>query len=375
MSYGGSVKKCPILLSSDWAILEGFIRTPLRAVRLGSAVAASNVRCQMKTGKHLFILSFTGFDPRRTSETPKPHAQEEADTTMIRMVLSAKALKSYNATHSFQMHPEGGNHAEVFIRRQRRAPLPYHRHSRWSRRAMAISSSATCTSRPHATRWRSAASIAAMRYQHSYWYVNAKEVFEEAIKADPTCAMAHWGIALTLMDNPHNAIPRPNLAPGLAAIQKAKEIGAKTERERDYIDALMVMYADYDKLTHAQRMRALRDAQAKVAAKYPDDDEAQIAYAITLNTSADLNDKTYAQQTQGRRNPGADLQTAAAASGRRPTTSSTSTTIRRPRRRASTPPTATPRSRRPRRTPSTCRRTSTPASAIGRSRSIPTSPR
>jgi hypothetical protein len=138
-----------------------------------------------------------------------------------------------------------------------------------------------------------------MRYQHSFWYLNAKEVFEEAIKADPTCAMAYWGIALTLMDNPHAAIPRPNLVPGLAAITKAREIGAATERERDYIDALMVMYADYDNIPHAQRMRAWRDAQAKVAAKYPDDDEAQIAYAITLNTSADLSDKTYAQQTRG----------------------------------------------------------------------------
>src|SRR5215212_8328413 len=115
-----------------------------------------------------------------------------------------------------------------------------------------------------------------MRYQHSYWYLAAKEIFEEALKADPTCAMAQWGIALTLMDNPHNAIPRPNLAPGLAAIQKAKEIGAKTERERDYIDALMLMYADYEKLTHTQRIRAFRDAQEKIAAKYPDDDEAQI---------------------------------------------------------------------------------------------------
>jgi hypothetical protein len=131
-----------------------------------------------------------------------------------------------------------------------------------------------------------------MRYQHSFWYLNAKEVFEEAIKADPTCAMAYWGIALTLMDNPHGAIPQPNLAPGLAAITKAREIGAASERERDYIDALMVMYADYGKIPHAQRMRAWRDAQAKVAAKYADDDEAQIAYAITLNTSADLNDKT-----------------------------------------------------------------------------------
>ena len=139
----------------------------------------------------------------------------------------------------------------------------------------------------------------AMRYQHSYWYNAAKEIFEEALKADPGCAMAVWGIALTLLDNPHNAIPQGNLAPGLAAIQKAKAMNAKTERERDYIDALMVMYADYDKLSNVQRIRAFRDAEAKVAAKYPDDDEAQIAYAITLNTSADLSDKTYAQQTKG----------------------------------------------------------------------------
>ncbi len=139
----------------------------------------------------------------------------------------------------------------------------------------------------------------AMRYQHSFWYLAAKEMFEEALKADPTCAIAHWGIALTLLDNPHNAIPQANLAPGLAAIQKAKALNAKTGRERDYIDALLLMYADYDKLSHVQRIRAFRDAEEKIAAKYSDDDEAQIAYAITLNTSADLNDKTYAQQTKG----------------------------------------------------------------------------
>jgi tetratricopeptide (TPR) repeat protein len=139
----------------------------------------------------------------------------------------------------------------------------------------------------------------AMRYQHSYWYLPAQEIFEEVLKADPACAMAQWGIALTLLDNPHNAIPQSNLAPGLAAIQKAKAMGAKTERERDYIDALLLMYADYDTLSHAQRIRSFRDAQEKIAAKYPDDDEAQIAYAITLNTSADLNDKTYAQQLKG----------------------------------------------------------------------------
>src|SRR5215469_11444942 len=139
----------------------------------------------------------------------------------------------------------------------------------------------------------------AMRYQHSYWYLPAKEIFEEVLKADPNCAIAQWGIALTLLDNPHNAIPQSNLAPGLAVIQKAKAMGAKTERERGYIDAMLLMYTDYDKLSHGQRIRLFRDAQERIAAKYPDDDEAQIAYAITLNTSADLNDKTYTQQLKG----------------------------------------------------------------------------
>src|SRR5215203_1457619 len=80
-----------------------------------------------------------------------------------------------------------------------------------------------------------------MRYQHSYWYLEAKAVFEEALKADSSCAMAHWGIALTYMDNPHNPIPQGNLAPGLAAIQQAKAVGAKTEREREYIAALALV--------------------------------------------------------------------------------------------------------------------------------------
>jgi tetratricopeptide (TPR) repeat protein len=139
----------------------------------------------------------------------------------------------------------------------------------------------------------------AMRYQHSFWYGAAKEIFDEVAKADPECGMAHWGIALSLLNNPHAAIPAANLPLGLAAIQKATAVGAKTERERDYIDALILMYADHDKLTHTQRIRAFLGAMEKLAAKYPNDDEAQIAYAITLNTSASPSDKTYAQQSKG----------------------------------------------------------------------------
>src|SRR3954454_13244827 len=81
----------------------------------------------------------------------------------------------------------------------------------------------------------------AMRYQHSFWYQSSKEIFEDAIKADPECGIAYWGIALSFLYNPHAPPPAPNLPLGLAAIQKAKQVGAKTQRERDYIDALSVM--------------------------------------------------------------------------------------------------------------------------------------
>jgi tetratricopeptide (TPR) repeat protein len=139
----------------------------------------------------------------------------------------------------------------------------------------------------------------AMRYQHSFWYRAAKEIFEETAKADPDCAIAYWGIALSLLNNPHSPVPAPNLPLGLAAIRKAQALGAKSQRERDYIDALALMYVDYDKLAHGPRIRAYLKAIEAVAAKYPEDDEAQIAYAITLNTSASPADKTYAQQLKG----------------------------------------------------------------------------
>src|SRR2546421_1088603 len=138
-----------------------------------------------------------------------------------------------------------------------------------------------------------------MRYQHSFWYNQAGEIFEGAAKADAECGMAYWGVALTLLGNPHGAPPASNLPLGLAAIQKAKAVGAKTQRERDYIDALAVMYVDYDKVDHRTRVQAYLKAMEALAARYPDDEEAQTAYAITLNGAASPADKTYANQLKG----------------------------------------------------------------------------
>ena len=139
----------------------------------------------------------------------------------------------------------------------------------------------------------------AMLYQHSFWYRRSQGLYRDALKADPKCAIADWGIALSLLWNPHVATPLPNLAQGAAILAQAKAIGAGTERERAYINALGVLYADYQTVDHVTRMQAYARVMEQLAARYPKDDEAQIFYALALNTSASPADKTYANQLKG----------------------------------------------------------------------------
>ena len=139
----------------------------------------------------------------------------------------------------------------------------------------------------------------AMLYQHSFWYSASQRTFEDALKADPRCGIAYWGIALSSLRNPHIPPPAKNLADGLAAIEKAKAVSAKTQRERDYIDALGQFYTDHDKVDHRTRVQAYLKAMEELVQRYPQDDEAKIAYAITLNVAASPADKTYGNQLKG----------------------------------------------------------------------------
>src|SRR4249920_1377296 len=84
---------------------------------------------------------------------------------------------------------------------------------------------------------------------HNFWYPQSVNAFTELAKADPGCAMAYWGIAMGERTNPLVGAPPAALAMrGSEAIEKAKTLGAKTERERDYIAAMDVYYKDWDKL-------------------------------------------------------------------------------------------------------------------------------
>jgi tetratricopeptide (TPR) repeat protein len=131
---------------------------------------------------------------------------------------------------------------------------------------------------------------------HSFWYPQGLKAFQEVAATDPNCAMAFWGMAMSRRANPLVGAPdRAALMDGLAAIAKAKAANPSTPRERDYIAAIELYYQDWEKRDYASRVLAYEDAMRKMYMNYPQDSEAAIFYALSLNEAVTVSpaDKNY----------------------------------------------------------------------------------
>jgi hypothetical protein len=132
---------------------------------------------------------------------------------------------------------------------------------------------------------------------HSFWFSAAIDAFNQVLKEDPQCAIAHWGIAMSWWSNPFGGFRSPQaLAAGQAAVERGKSIGAKTERERAYIAAVATLFQDAASVPQRTRTLAYEKAMEALAAAHPDDPEARIFYALALDQTALPTDKTYANQ-------------------------------------------------------------------------------
>ena len=132
---------------------------------------------------------------------------------------------------------------------------------------------------------------------HSYWFLIARRTFEGVLREDPSCAIAYWGIALDLLNNSLAVVPpRADAEAAWAALEKARAVGAKTQREREWIEALSAYFRDHDKIPVNARLVAYNNAMGQLAQRYPDDYEVQVFYALTLQAAASPGDTTYANQ-------------------------------------------------------------------------------
>jgi len=132
---------------------------------------------------------------------------------------------------------------------------------------------------------------------HSFWFPEARKRFESVVEADPGCGIAHWGVALTHFGNlVAGGSSAQGQAAGWESAQKAVSTGARSERDRGYINAVSTLFRDHDKVANRVRLRAYEEAMSAIVEKFPADTEARIFHAVTMVANASPTDLTFAQQ-------------------------------------------------------------------------------
>src|SRR5580704_3240899 len=130
---------------------------------------------------------------------------------------------------------------------------------------------------------------------HDFWYEEARPQFERIIKADPSCAMAHWGVAMSgfhqIWDRPDEA----GMSAGWREMRAAQTPRAKTARERVYIAALSAFFRP-GKADYQARIDAYAAAMGRLYAHHPADVDAGAFYALALLAQSAPTDTSLTQE-------------------------------------------------------------------------------
>ena len=141
--------------------------------------------------------------------------------------------------------------------------------------------------------------VQGVEWLHSFEYQRAEQRFFAASTADPGCGIAQWGVAMSYYTSLWAAPTPGELQKGTAAIEKARLVGAGSEREKDYIRALGVFYRGAPAIDHKTRVLAYNDAMAALHLKYPADHQATLFYALSLVAVGTIvHDPSFAREKQ-----------------------------------------------------------------------------
>ncbi|MEO6057790.1 MAG: tetratricopeptide repeat protein [Gemmatimonadales bacterium] len=131
---------------------------------------------------------------------------------------------------------------------------------------------------------------------HHMTYPQAREAFQRVATIDPGCAMAQWGIAMTLFQPLWPTRPGPAaLERGWKTVQKAKALQPPTERERLFVSAAEAFFLEPASSDYWLRIRRWDQAMEKIYAAFPDDSEAATFYALALLATAPSDTMSRAQ--------------------------------------------------------------------------------
>ncbi len=132
----------------------------------------------------------------------------------------------------------------------------------------------------------------AMALLHHMTYPRAREAFEHVAVTDDRCAMAHWGVAMTLFQPLWPTRPSLEaLQHGWNEVRKANAL-ATTDRERLFIDAAEAFFSEPDSPDYWQRIRHWEIAAKTAYSKLRNDPEAALFYALAHLATTPATGKT-----------------------------------------------------------------------------------
>src|SRR5438046_3486962 len=124
----------------------------------------------------------------------------------------------------------------------------------------------------------------ALAQLHSFDFPETLKSFAPMPQTDPGCAISYWGLAVATRPNPLvGPWDAATLKRGLDAVEKGEAIGAKAQRERDWLAAIKEFYRDFDKVDQDTRTGNYEKAMEALTKKYPNDVEAKVFHALALN--------------------------------------------------------------------------------------------
>jgi len=132
---------------------------------------------------------------------------------------------------------------------------------------------------------------------HSFEYTEAEKVYARIMDKDPHCIMAYWGGAMCNFHPLWEPPTEADLKKGAEVIKLGRSLGADpASREARYLETIAVIYDGWNETDHKTRMAKFEAASEKLAADFPDDNEAAIFHALAIRAAADPKDKTFVKQ-------------------------------------------------------------------------------
>lgn len=130
---------------------------------------------------------------------------------------------------------------------------------------------------------------------HSFEYIEAEKAFVKVLDKDPECAMAYWGVAMSIYHGLWAPPTQSDLEKGIKLLAVAEKL-PKSTKAKQYLEAIGAFYKNWETIDNQTRKEKYAQKMMEMYLENENDTEVAVFYALALSASALPSDKFYIRQ-------------------------------------------------------------------------------